>query len=86
MIITEPTALAYSARLYTSSIVPAVMFKYEPLTSPVAADARLIPSIQFKKRSLQRMNGCELMFSSSFKKSKPPFKPSIYYTTIVFTR
>ncbi len=76
MTMIEPRSLANSARSYMSSIVAAVTFRYEPFTSPVAALALLTASITYRKRSRQCMNGCELMFSSSFMKSRPPFRPS----------
>ena len=43
---------------------------------PLAALALFTASITYRKRSRQCMNGCELMFSSSFMKSSPPFRPS----------
>lgn len=74
--ITDPSDFANSARAYISSIVPAVTFRYVPLTSPVAALARFTASMQYRNRSRQCMKGWLLMFSSSFVKSRPPFSAS----------
>ena len=44
--------------------------------SPEAACALLTAYMQYRKRSRQCMNGCELMFSSSLVKSSPPLSAS----------
>jgi hypothetical protein len=45
--------------------------------------ALLTASITNRKRSRQCMKGCELMFSSSFMKSSPPFRPFIDDAAVV---
>ena len=52
---------------------PLKALRLEDMRLPVAASARDTASITYEKRSCQRMNGCELMFSSSLVKSSPPF-------------